>query len=311
MVTRRTGEAEMRAWILYIVAIIMAFTSVSVRADKASEDYSAADKKRDLDNSSKCRALADGFHMLGDSLACFNGVINKASIAAPKLAIDQEKIHTLYINSLGGLTSAAMDLGRSIHDKEIILVLHEACFSSCANYIVPAALDLVVQKGTIFGLHGSIFRSGSDYALSEPALHDSPAGSAEWFKVLKDARAEYPEFYKKQAVDEGLYFVEIGVSEQYVTRYFEINRNRKLYNNGTCGKIPPISLMIGPKYLDEFYFGHLLEFDWDKEAIKANPLFDEIFKPTYSIVFDNDLFPTMTPERGEINPLECFSFISK
>lgn len=71
------------------------------------------------------------------------------------------------------------------------------------------------------------------------------------------------------------------------------------------------ALMLGPQYFDKYYYGEILFFDWDVKAIKANPLFDEIFKPTYSIVFDDNQFPTMTPERGEIDPLECFSFIKR
>lgn len=299
----------MRAWILYLATILIALNTQSVRANDSG--YSAEDKKNDLDNASKCRALPDGFHQIKDGFACFNGDISTDTIKLPKMAIDTGKVNTLYVNSLGGVTTAAMELGRSIYAKNIKVVLHQACFSSCANYLVPAAHDLVVQKGTIYGLHGSVFRSDQDFAKSEPALYKVPAGSPEWFTIIKETYAKYPEFYKKQVVKEGLYFAEIRVSEQYVTRYFEIDRNSRLYDNEKCGEIPPVSLIVGPKYLSEFYYGNILEFDWDEQAIKANPLFDKIFKPTYSIVFDNDLFPTMTPERGEIDPLECFSFINK
>ncbi len=298
----------MRAWMIYLATILIALNTQSVRAN---DDYSAKDKARDLENSAKCRSFSDGFYLLEKGYACFSGDIDPVTIIKPKEAIDSERVHTLYVNSLGGHTVSAMVLGRSIFQKSIKLVLHNACFSSCANYLAPATEKLVVQKGTIFGFHGSVYRSAIDYLLASQRLRQIPKESSVLDNVLFEEISNYPEFYKKQAVDESLYFVEIKVSEQYVTRWFEINRNRELYDNGKCGEIPTVALMAGPKYLYEFTRNSTLEYDWDEQAIKANPLFDEIFRPTYSIIFDNDLFPTMTPEKGEIDPLECFSFIKK
>lgn len=291
----------------YLLIILLMINSISAHA---SGGYSADDKKLDLDNAAHCKKLPDGFHILDDAAACFSGEILPETVIMPKSAIDAKLIKTLYVNSLGGEILSAMALGRSIYETEVKLVLYQSCFSSCANYLAPAATDLVIQKGTIFGLHGSSYRSSSAYVNGNNSFVNAPDTPETIQKIILEIR-KYPDFYKNMTAKESLYFLDIGVSEQYVTRFFEISRNRKIYNNGKCGNIPSVAIMTGPEYLELFFNSNILEFDWDKEAIKANPLFDEIFKPTYSIVFDNDLFPTMTPERGEIDPLECFSFITK
>lgn len=127
----------MRAWILFLMTILIVFTTQSLRAnDIISDNYRAEDKEHDKGNVAKCHALSDDFHLLDDGVPCFSSDISVDTIKSPKNAIDEGIVTTLYINSLGGVTTAVMELGRSIYAKNDKLVLHKACFSSsCANYL--------------------------------------------------------------------------------------------------------------------------------------------------------------------------------
>jgi len=62
--------------------------------------------------------------------------------------------HTLAITSLGGAVSATLDAAQVIAERALRVEVIGVCFSSCANYLAPAAAALSVAPGSALVLHG-------------------------------------------------------------------------------------------------------------------------------------------------------------
>jgi len=65
-----------------------------------------------------------------------------------------KKPTTLSIRSLGGAVNPGMELGAWVHAHKLNVRVMEFCFSSCANYVFPAAVKKVVSNFAMVGYHG-------------------------------------------------------------------------------------------------------------------------------------------------------------
>jgi hypothetical protein len=65
-----------------------------------------------------------------------------------------KKPTTLSIRSLGGDTNPGMELGAWVHAHKLNVRVMEFCFSSCANYVFPAAVKKTVSNFAMVGHHG-------------------------------------------------------------------------------------------------------------------------------------------------------------
>ncbi|WP_163832162.1 hypothetical protein [Spartinivicinus ruber] len=85
-----------------------------------------------------------------------------------------EKVYNLYnqsktkptwfsIKSKGGEIGLGMDLAEWIYKNKLNVKIVDYCFSSCANYILPAGRQLVLEKAAIFGFHGSVNSKDNDF----------------------------------------------------------------------------------------------------------------------------------------------------
>ncbi|MEW7851106.1 hypothetical protein AB2N08_20655 [Massilia aurea] len=61
---------------------------------------------------------------------------------------------TLSIRSLGGDVNPGMELGAWVHAHKLNVKVMEFCFSSCANYVFPAAVKKTVSNFAMVGYHG-------------------------------------------------------------------------------------------------------------------------------------------------------------
>lgn len=272
--------------------------------------YSTEEKKIDLDNSKLCKNKGDGYYKLGDTTACFTGdFFENNSIDQLLKDINDNRIKTLHLDSAGGEVVKSIEIARKIRKTKIKLVVHNYCFSSCANYMLPAAHVLVIQKNAVLGMHGSLPRSSSFYvrtlSKARGVLGKSKKPTPESMEVVINALKEYPQFYRNLVVKENEFFLDMQVSEQYLTRYFELQRNSDIYDSGKCGSIPPVTLIIGPQYFKQFYRGNLLEFDWDSETLVETEIF-KFLAGKFSIVMDNELLPSRTPTIKKLDKTLCF-----
>ncbi|RZJ80098.1 MAG: hypothetical protein EON88_32320 [Brevundimonas sp.] len=68
----------------------------------------------------------------------------------------QPTTREVILNSRGGSVGPALDIAERFEGKGLTMRVRRECNSSCANYFLPLAGRLIVERGAIIGLHGSI-----------------------------------------------------------------------------------------------------------------------------------------------------------
>ena len=61
----------------------------------------------------------------------------------------------MVVNSGGGDTKAGIDIGVIVADLKPDLTIETGCFSSCANFIAPAAASITIRENAFLGWHGN------------------------------------------------------------------------------------------------------------------------------------------------------------
>jgi hypothetical protein len=62
---------------------------------------------------------------------------------------------TLVVNSPGGNGLLALVLARRVQDLELNVRIDGRCMSACADFLLPAAKQILLGHGAVVGLHGS------------------------------------------------------------------------------------------------------------------------------------------------------------
>ncbi|WP_409266336.1 hypothetical protein [Massilia sp. BHUDP2] len=122
----------------------------------------------------------------------------------------------LSIRSKGGVTGAGIELGRWVHAQGLTVKVMEYCFSSCANYVFPAAPRKVVSNFAVVGYHGGL--SSMSFQLDgeqEAMLKTLPAGQREALRARLEQAVR--EAAAPQAAEEARYFALIGVQQRITT----------------------------------------------------------------------------------------------
>lgn len=91
----------------------------------------------------------------GDAIV-FHGRIDEASAAAFLQLLRDPAVTRLVITSPGGLVHSALDMAEAIHARGLDLEVPQACLSSCANYVFPAARHKRLGAATAIGWHGNM-----------------------------------------------------------------------------------------------------------------------------------------------------------
>ena len=65
------------------------------------------------------------------------------------------EITTIVVQSGGGDTDTALQVGQEIHKRQLDIIVEGRCGSSCANYWFVAAVNKTVGKGSWVGFHGN------------------------------------------------------------------------------------------------------------------------------------------------------------
>lgn len=93
----------------------------------------------------------------GDTLIYIGG-INENGVTALSEAvrtIPRGKITRMLVNSGGGDTKPGIYIGSIIADLKPHLTIETGCFSSCANFIAPAAASITIGENAFLGWHGN------------------------------------------------------------------------------------------------------------------------------------------------------------
>ncbi|RZJ28819.1 MAG: hypothetical protein EON85_08190 [Brevundimonas sp.] len=68
----------------------------------------------------------------------------------------QPTTREVILNSRGGSVGPALDIAERFEGRRLTMRVRNECNSSCANFFLPLAGRLVVERGAIIGLHGSL-----------------------------------------------------------------------------------------------------------------------------------------------------------
>jgi hypothetical protein len=93
----------------------------------------------------------------GDTLIYIGG-INQNGLQALSDAVRNVRrgqVTRMVVNSGGGDTKAGIFIGSIIADLKPHLTIETGCFSSCANFIAPAAASITIRANAFLGWHGN------------------------------------------------------------------------------------------------------------------------------------------------------------
>ncbi len=112
-----------------------------------------------------------------DGVLYYYGSINKEKNVIAFDVLTGNKVEKVFMSSPGGLVSDAIQLAYRLHREQLDLQIGALCASSCANYIMPAARHVYLDKDSVLLWHGSSFQDD----ISEK-VRDNNAVYVEWRK---------------------------------------------------------------------------------------------------------------------------------
>ena len=126
-----------------------------------------------------------------------------------------ETVRKVTVSSPGGDTKIARRIARRMSKSPRQLVIDGMCFSSCANYLVPVASEVVVTADGLIGLHGTPdpFTLGKQVKATKSVIQKKQEAGD-----LSKARArqllqELSEELKRELDDEAQFAADFSVSK--------------------------------------------------------------------------------------------------
>lgn len=109
----------------------------------------------DRGRSAEARSSCEGTVVASGSVLGFSGCIS-AAVAEVFVDAADRRPELAVIESSGGDVSAAIRMAMAISRNQLKLVVRGGCFSSCANYILPASPIVIVERNAFVGFHGDV-----------------------------------------------------------------------------------------------------------------------------------------------------------
>ncbi len=157
--------------------------------------------------------------VVGDTLVYDGMITGETVLEAMRVVRESNKpIKTLKITSTGGEMSVGIEFGYFVKEHDLIVEVSELCFSSCANYILPAAKSVVINTNSLIGWHGGTKQSDELWELSVP----------------KKDRAEFKAYLNRLRIKETAFFGYVGVDQQ-ITSYGQTIENSCQVSQKTDG----------------------------------------------------------------------------
>jgi hypothetical protein len=93
----------------------------------------------------------------GDTLIYLGGINENGlqALSAAVRSLQRGQVTEMRVNSGGGDTKAGIFIGSIIADLKPHLTIETGCFSSCANFIAPAAASITIRENAFLGWHGN------------------------------------------------------------------------------------------------------------------------------------------------------------
>ena len=110
-----------------------------------------------------------------------------------------DNLKKIIVSSPGGNVGIGTDLGLSISEKEVLLVIIDRCTSACAEFILPAATKIIALNSPEIGFHGNPYIWGhlkASRGYNNPGWCESPARDK--LDIIYQRRQRNYEFSKAQ-----------------------------------------------------------------------------------------------------------------
>ncbi|WP_082038311.1 hypothetical protein [Vibrio jasicida] len=147
--------------------------------------------------------------VVGDTLVYDGMITGEAVLEALRVVRGSDtQIRKLKITSSGGDMAVGIEFGYFIKENNLDVEVSELCFSSCANYVIPAAKSVVINTNSLIGWHGGTKQSDELWELSVPQ---------------KD-RGAFMVYLNRLRVKETAFFGYVGV-DQKITTYGQTIQN--------------------------------------------------------------------------------------
>ena len=145
--------------------------------------------------------------MVSNGMLIYDGPITGGAVLEAMRAVreSEQPIHTLKITSPGGDVAAGIEFGYFVKEKDLTVEVSELCFSACANYVLPAAKNVVIQTNSLIGWHGGA-------SPNQAVLNTIP----------QNQRAEAKAYLDRLMFKEAVFFGYIGVDQQIVSYGFKL-----------------------------------------------------------------------------------------
>lgn len=162
----------------------------------------------------------------GDTVYYKGGLSEDSSVVfdAAVSGIMPGQVTRLVISSGGGDTVAGRHIGRWVHSMGVVVEVEGICFSSCADYIFPAARARIIREDAFIGWHGNerqfevlAARNGTSVAQeierilpSDMQPDDVPAFVKEVEDKLRVTRPDETDFYAKLGLNDAFAVCAVG-----------------------------------------------------------------------------------------------------
>lgn len=217
--------------------------------------------------------------VVGDTLVYDGMITGEAVLEAMRVVRESNKpIKNLKITSTGGDMAVGIEFGYFIKDHNLDVEVSELCFSSCANYVLPAAKSVVINTNSLIGWHGGAKQSDELWELSVP----------------KKERSSFMAYLNRMRVKETVFFGYVGVDQQ-ITSYGQTIKNSCQIKQKTDGWYYSIEDLhrMGIKDITVKGTGLLNEIEYKNDSGQMNTTNSKGEKVTSCLlenIFDNKKF---------------------
>mgnify|MGYP000020161771 CR=1 FL=1 len=102
------------------------------------------------------------------------------------------KLTAITVNSNGGNVETAIKAAKLLAENDLTITVKANCNSSCANYFLPIARQIVLQKNSKILLHGSI----DEGLIAKAALEAENGKAPEWGTALVRTQSEFAKTHR-------------------------------------------------------------------------------------------------------------------
>ncbi|WED22396.1 hypothetical protein L3Q72_03045 [Vibrio sp. JC009] len=155
----------------------------------------------------------------GDTLVYEGMITGNAVLEAVRLVrLSDKKVKKLRITSTGGDMAVGIEFGYFVRENNLDVEVSQLCFSSCANYVLPAANHIVIKADALLGWHGGAKQADELWEQNVP----------------NNVRKDFFSYLDRLRVKETAFFEMVGV-DQDITNYGHLRSDSCQKQEQTAG----------------------------------------------------------------------------